>query len=68
MNIYTQIIQRKKWNIIKIITKKEAFMLRKKGFAGYVLNGHGSYKNYHVVESPKILIFLEKYRESTRVK
>ena len=48
---------------IIIISKSEAFVLRKKGYGDYVHNGQGTYNRYYLTESPKVLQALEKYRQ-----
>lgn len=57
-------LQRKKEIFINPITRKEAKILRLNNMEMYVICGHGTYKNYFIVEKPSVLKILENYRKS----
>jgi len=59
-----QKVYRKGDETIKLITKQEAYQMRKEMGNSYVVKTHSRYPKYYLVESPRALKALEQYRES----
>ena len=55
-------------NNMKLVTKTEAFALRKQGLQDYVLMSRSNHPKYYIVEDEKALNALDKYRKSKIVK
>lgn len=53
---------------MKLVTKTEAFALRKQGLQDYVLMSRSNHPKYYIVEDEKALNALDKYRKSKIVK
>ena len=66
--LWKKIIKKKEVNIIKGITKKEAFALREKGLSYYVKRSYSKHPKYYVVENKSVLKTLDDYRKSIGIK
>lgn len=50
------------------VSKSEAFAMREKGLEKHIKSSHSRYKKYYIVEDPRSLAVLEKYRKEKIVK